>query len=108
MKVLVADVARTAALLAGHEVTIARTLDEARGALQEEEFDLLVVGVTFDDSRMFDLVRGIRADPRYDGLRIVCIVPGRTLAPACEALRAVAVLESEATSAAALISAGRP
>jgi DNA-binding NtrC family response regulator len=108
MKVLVADVARTATLLAGHEVTTARTIAQARSALQKGEFGLLVVGATFDDSRMFDLVREIRSEARYDGLRVVCIVPTRTLAPACEALRAEAVLEGELTSAAALISAGMP
>ena len=106
MKVLVADVARTAALLAGHAVTVARTLDEARGALQKGEYDLLVVGVRFDDSRMFDLVREVRAG--HPDLRVVCLIPSRTLEPACRALQAEPVLESEATSAAALISAGTP
>jgi len=108
MKVLVADVARTAALLAGHDVTAARTVAEARRALQKGEYGLLVVGVAFDDSRMFDLIREARADARHDAMRIVCIVPSRTLALACEALRAEAILESDLTSAEALISAGTP
>jgi hypothetical protein len=108
MKVLVADVARTAALFAGHEVTTGRTMAAVRAVLQKGGFDLLVVGTKFDDSRMFDLVREVRADPRYAGLRIVCIVPSRTLAPACAALNAEAVLEGEAISAAALISGGTP
>ncbi len=108
MKVLVAGVARAAALLARHEVTTARTTAEVQRALQEGEFGLLVVGAAFDDSRMFDLIREIRAEARHDALRIVCIVPTPTLAPACEALRAHAILPSELTSAEALISGGTP
>ena len=106
MKVLVADVARTAILLADHDVTTARTIAQVRSALQKGEYDLLVVGVAFDDSRMFDLVREIRGDARYDGLRIICVVPSRILAPACEALQAHAILETDVISAAALTSAG--
>ena len=108
MKVLVAGVARAAALLARHDVTTARTTAEVHRALQKGEFGLLVVGATFDDSRMFDLVREIRAEARHDALRIVCIVPSRTLGPACEALRAQALLPGDLTSAEALISGGTP
>ena len=106
MKVLVAGVARAAALLARHEVTTARTTAEVHAALQKGEYGLLVVGAAFDDSRMFDLVRDVRA--LQGGLRIVCVVPTRTLLPACDALQAGAILQSELTSAESLISAGRP
>jgi DNA-binding response OmpR family regulator len=108
MKVLVAGVARAAALLARYEVTTARTTAEVQSALQKGEYGLLVVGSTFDDSRMFDLVREIRSEARHDALRIVCVVSSTTLTPACEALRAQALLHAELTSAESLISGGTP
>ena len=106
MKVLVADGARTAALLAGHDVTTARTIAEVRAALGAARYDLLIIGARFDDSRMFDLLHEVRAG-NVD-LRIVCVIPSGTLAPACRALDAAALLEDSATSAEALISAGTP
>lgn len=105
MKVLVADGARTASLFT--HATRVGTLAEARAALANDVFGLLVVGARFDDSRMFDLIREVRADARYASLRIVCVIPTPALAPACEALGAVAVLES-AISAVTLTSGGRP
>jgi DNA-binding NtrC family response regulator len=106
MKVLVADGTRTAALLAGHAVTHARTIAEVLAVLAAERYDLLVVGAKFDDSRMFDLLREVRAE--HAELRIVCVVPSRTLEPACRALQAEPVLEENVTSVAALISGGTP
>ena len=107
MKVLVADVARTATLFAVQETTLVHTLGEARAALRAHSFDLLVTGARFDDSRMFDLLREVRADARHKDLRIVCVIPSGTLEIACRALDATAVLEEDfATWVAELTSAG--
>jgi DNA-binding NtrC family response regulator len=108
MKVLVADVSRTAALLAGQDVTLARTMGEVRAALAAARYDVLVIGVRFDDSRMFDLLREVRGDARYRDLRVLCVIPSATLAPACRALQAETLLEADVTSVAGLISVGRP
>jgi DNA-binding response OmpR family regulator len=111
MKVLVADVApegaRMAALLSRHEVTTATTLSGALAALAGR-CDVLVTGVRFDDSRMFDLLREVRADARLKDMRVICLIPSRTLEAACLALEAIPLLDSEATSVAALISGGTP
>jgi DNA-binding response OmpR family regulator len=112
MKVLVADVARegarTAACLMGHEVTVVCTLAEAQAALATVDYDALVTGVRFDDSRMFDLLREVRANSALKDMRIICLVPSRTLEAACLALEAVPLLDTQATSVAALISGGTP
>jgi len=112
MKILVADVARegarTAACLMGHEVTVACTLAEARAALASARYDALVTGVRFDDSRMFDLLREVRADAALKDTRIICLVPTRTLEAACLALEAIPLLDHQVTSVAALISGGTP
>ena len=59
---------RLAAILAGHELVFARTLAEALRALRGRRFDLVLVGVHFDESRMFDLMRGLT-----EGTQVVCV-----------------------------------
>jgi hypothetical protein len=76
-KILVADVppmdVRYADALAGWETVFVRTMAEAREALAGSRYDLVAIGVYFDDSRMFDLVRSIRGDAAHAGVPIVCV-----------------------------------
>jgi len=73
--------ARLRHVLEGHEVRIVRSMAEAIAALPEWQPELVIVGMRFDESRMFDLVRHIRADERYQSLRVVCLrVNARMLA----------------------------
>jgi DNA-binding response OmpR family regulator len=64
-RILVADTPdsdrRLQEILSGHEVILVRTLSEAQRLLAQQPFDLILTGVHFDDSRMFDLVRHVRA-----------------------------------------------
>jgi len=73
-RILIADVpqmdARYNAALRGWEVAFVRTMSQARRAIAER-YDLVVIGVYFDDSQMFDLVRDLRADPRYAAVPIL-------------------------------------
>ncbi len=76
-KVLVADVpqarARLTAVLDGSELRFVYTLGEATRALAGDDFDLIVAGVHFDESRMFDLLRAVRAGSRNAAVPILCI-----------------------------------
>ena len=76
-KILVADVpqmdARYTAALPGWEIEFARTLGAARQALGGARYDLIAIGVYFDDSQMFDLVRALRAAERTAALPILCV-----------------------------------
>jgi DNA-binding response OmpR family regulator len=76
-KILVADVpqmdVRYAAALAGWQSVFVRTMGEAREALAAARYDLVAVGVYFDDSRMFDLVRSVRSDAAQASMPIVCV-----------------------------------
>jgi DNA-binding response OmpR family regulator len=76
-KILVADVpqmdGRYSAALAGWEVDFVRTMSEARHALAASRYDLVVIGVYFDDSQMFDLVRAIRSGRTHDEVPIICV-----------------------------------
>ena len=76
-RVLVADVpqmdARYSAALAGWDIAFARTMGQARQALAGARYDLVAVGVYFDDAQMFDLVRAVRGDARHGEVPIVCV-----------------------------------
>jgi PleD family two-component response regulator len=99
-KILVADVPqmdeRYSAALGGGEIAFVRTLAQARQALAGASYDLVAIGVYFDDSQMFDLLSALRGDDRHGGVPIVCVrgrpgiaaVAGRTLEATVKALGA--------------------
>lgn len=99
-RILVADVPqmdeRYSAAFAGWEVVFARTMAEARQALRAGSCAVVVAGVYFDDSRMFDLVRTLRSDEMHAKVPIVCVrgrqaftaVTTRTLEMTVKALQA--------------------
>jgi DNA-binding response OmpR family regulator len=68
---------RLAAILAGHELVFVRSLAEALRALREQRFDLVLVGVHFDESRMFDLMREMT-----EGTQVVCVRSQQFQSPA--------------------------
>jgi PleD family two-component response regulator len=74
--VLVADTgdARLSGILAGYSLHFVRTLEEARAALGARTFDLVVIGVHFDESRMFDLLRHVRGQERHRATPVVCVL----------------------------------
>jgi len=76
-KVLVADLpdvqARVAAVLAHERPVFVHTLAAALKALAAEDYDLVLIGLHFDDSRMFDLVREVRAGARNGAVPIICL-----------------------------------
>ena len=122
-RILVADVpqmdVRYNAALAGWEAAFVRTLSQARRALTER-YDLVLIGVYFDDSQVFDLVRSIRAKPDYAGVPILGVrarsgftaVSARTLEMTLKALAAdefidLALVGDDAAGNAALRAATR-
>jgi PleD family two-component response regulator len=76
-KILVADLpqmdSRYSAALTGWDIEFARTMGQARQALAGARYDLVAIGVYFDDSQMFDLVRVVRGDARHGEVPIVCV-----------------------------------
>ncbi len=104
-KILIADVpqmdGRYARAAAGWDIAFVRTVPEACAAIGAARYDLVAIGVYFDDSRMFDLVRAIRADEARREVPIVCVrgspgftaVTGRTLEMTLKALSANAFVD---------------
>ena len=76
-RILVADTpegdSRLTRILPDHDLTFVRTLDAARRALATERFALVLIGVHFDDSRMFDLLRHLQASNGHAGCAVICM-----------------------------------
>jgi CheY-like chemotaxis protein len=75
-RVLLADVKEdfsSIAQILEPDATVVRasTLDEALGAVTTG-VDLVLCGIHFDDSRMFDLLRYVKADPTMRGVPFLC------------------------------------
>lgn len=76
-RVLVADVPemdeRIRHCLPGHELLFVRTMREAMVTLRHDSFSLVVIGVHFDESRMFELLTHVRSLSAYDAVPVVCV-----------------------------------
>ena len=85
-RILVADTPegdrRISAILAGYELVFVRTLADAQRALERESFALVLAGVHFDDSRMFDLLRFLQAKGQPTGCAVVCMRSHHFASPA--------------------------
>ena len=71
--------ARLERILAGHKLTTPRDIDHAKEELQEREFALIVLGVHFDESRMFELLRQVRTFKMNALTPVVCVLSGPTV-----------------------------
>jgi DNA-binding response OmpR family regulator len=99
-KILVADLpsmdARYSAAFTGWPLVFVRSMEEASVALEAPHYDAIAIGVYFDDSQMFDLVRAIRSHELHNEAPVLCVRGGpgfaavttRTLEIAVQALSA--------------------
>lgn len=76
-KVLVADVPeadpKIRECLPGHHLHFVRTLAEAVRELRRDGYQLIVIGMHFDDSRMFELLRYARSLPQHKDVPVICV-----------------------------------
>jgi DNA-binding NtrC family response regulator len=76
-QVLVADVRemdeRIRHCLPGHELVFARSMREAMATLRHDGFSLVVIGLHFDESRMFELLTHVRGLSKYEHVPVVCV-----------------------------------
>ncbi|HZM32859.1 MAG TPA: hypothetical protein VFC18_00070 [Burkholderiales bacterium] len=59
--------------LPGHELMFVRTMREAMSALRRDGYQLIVIGLHFDESRMIELLSYIRGLEQYRNAPIVCV-----------------------------------
>ena len=74
--VAVEDCERLERILAGHRLTIPHSVEEAKKELQARQFALVVLGVMFDESRMFELLRLVRTYEANKLTPVVCMLTG--------------------------------
>ena len=59
--------------LPGRRLAFVRTLREAIAMLRHDGFQLLVIELSFDESRMFELLQYVRALPKYRDVPVICV-----------------------------------
>ncbi|HEX7052720.1 MAG TPA: hypothetical protein VF211_02150 [Burkholderiales bacterium] len=59
--------------LPGQELVFVRTMHQAIAALRRDGFRLLVIDLTFDESRMFELLQYARGLKKYRDVPAVCV-----------------------------------
>jgi CheY-like chemotaxis protein len=72
--VAVGDAGRLERILGGHELTVAASVDQAKDELQAHEFAMVILGVHFDESRMFELLRLVRTYKANELTPVVCML----------------------------------
>lgn len=55
-----------------HEIVTVDTVERAATAIQKQDFDLIICGTQFDDSRMFDLLREVKQDKQHKPRPFIC------------------------------------
>jgi hypothetical protein len=79
-RVLVADIPemdeKIRECLPGHDLTFVRTMYDAIGKLRRDGFQLVVIGLDFDESRMLELLQYVRGLLRYKDVPVVCVHAG--------------------------------
>jgi hypothetical protein len=69
---------RLQGILAGYSMTVVHTVQEAQAVLAAERFTLAILGVYFDESRMFEVMSYARVSALNRDVPIVCVrgIPG--------------------------------
>ena len=72
--VAVEGMERLSRILAGHELTVPKSVEQAKAELQSREFAMIILGVHFDESRMFELLRLVRTYEINELTPVVCML----------------------------------
>jgi CheY-like chemotaxis protein len=59
--------------LPGHDLLFVRSMAEAIRSLRRDGFQLIVIGLEFDESRMLELLQHVRALPTYKEVPVICV-----------------------------------
>jgi DNA-binding NtrC family response regulator len=68
-----AGIRRLEKVLAERELMKVQTLDEARQALERQQFCCMILGIQFDESRMLKLLEHVRSEERLH-TPVVCVI----------------------------------
>ena len=56
-----------------HDITFVRTMAEAIRQLRRDGFQLVVIELSFDESRMLELLQYVRSLPNYREVPVICV-----------------------------------
>ncbi|HEY5900330.1 MAG TPA: hypothetical protein VIV54_22380 [Burkholderiales bacterium] len=59
--------------LPGHELSFVRTMAEAMRSLRHDGFQMIVIELNFDESRMLELLQYVRTIEHYKQVPVVCV-----------------------------------
>ena len=76
--VAVQGIERLSRILEGHELTVPKSVEQAKAELQRREFAMVILGVHFDESRMFELLRLVRTYKMNELTPVVCMLTGES------------------------------
>ena len=62
-------------VLAGHRLTCPRNVAETERLLSRHEYAMIIIGVRFDESRMFEVLRLVRILDPNRTTPVVCVLP---------------------------------
>jgi PleD family two-component response regulator len=63
---------RLFAILPGYDLRFVETVAAAQSALKANGFSLIMIGIYFEQSKMFEFLRYIKADHKYADIPVVC------------------------------------
>lgn len=67
-------------ILPGYDLRFVGTLAEAQSAFKTDGFSLILIGIYFEQSKMFELLKYVRSDIRYTEVPVACfraiLLPG--------------------------------
>jgi CheY-like chemotaxis protein len=91
-----------ARILAGHDLHFAQNMEEAEACLHARAFDLVICTISFDESKMFDLLRMVKSKPQWEGIPFVGARVRSTIVRSQNAIEALAFTCRELGAAAFL------
>jgi hypothetical protein len=59
--------------LPGHHLTFVRSMLDAMSALRHDGFQLVVIHLEFDESRMLELLQYVRTLKKYSDVPVICV-----------------------------------
>ena len=69
---------RLSRVLEGHKLTFPKDCSEAEHRLKEREYAMIILGVHFDESRMFEVLRLVRIREPNRLTPVVCVLGSKT------------------------------
>lgn len=72
------DASSLVRILDGHDLIFVETFDKAKRLLEERQFDLIIAGLHFDESRMFEVVHQAQHSRQNANRPVICFNSRKT------------------------------